>query len=264
MPLGDTRYPTLLLETADPPSMLYVQGRIELLRAESLAVVGSRNATPQGLENARAFSAHFSDAGLVVVSGLALGIDGAAHAGALEGPSGTIAVVGTGLDIVYPRRHLKLAHRVATQGLMVSEYSIGTPSMPENFPVRNRIIAGLSRGTLVVEAALQSGSLITARLALEAGRDVFAIPGSIHSALARGCHQLIKQGAKLVDSANDVLEELRIVWPAPTPPATGAKAPTEDALLVALGHEPMALDELVRHAPVAAWPTSAPRCSNSN
>lgn len=243
--LGDPRYPSLLLETADPPSMLYVQGRIELLQAESLAVVGSRNPTPQGLENARAFSAHFSAAGLAVVSGLALGIDGAAHAGALEGRAGTVAVVGTGLDVVYPRRHLKLAHRVAEHGLMVSEYSIGTPSMPAHFPVRNRIIAGLSRGTLVVEAAVQSGSLITARLAIEAGRDVFAIPGSIHSPLARGCHQLIKQGAKLVDSANDVLDELRIAWPGVSPILRIDAPPDADPLLAAIGFEPIALDELV-------------------
>lgn len=247
--LGDPRYPSLLLETADPPVLLYAQGRIALLLAESLAIVGSRNPTPQGLENARAFASHFSAAGLVVVSGMALGIDGAAHEGALEGEAGTVAVVGTGLDIVYPRRHLKLAHRIAEHGLMLSEYSIGTPSIATNFPVRNRIIAGLTRGTLVVEAALQSGSLITARLAIEAGRDVFAIPGSIHSPLARGCHQLIKQGAKLVDSANDVLDELNIVWPkvATRTEDAGVTTPSKKdaAFLDALGFEPMAIDELV-------------------
>ncbi len=255
--LGDARYPAWLLETADPPLLLYGQGRIELLQADSLAIVGSRNPTPQGLENARAFAAHLSQAGLVIVSGMALGIDGAAHDGALEGGAGTIAVVGTGLDVVYPRSHRQLAHRIAERGLMLSEYAVGAPSISAHFPVRNRIIAGLSRGTLVVEAALQSGSLITARLAIEAGRDVFAIPGSIHSPLSRGCHQLIKQGAKLVDSANDVLEELQGAYARPiaqtprtTPPVdatddVGGSRSAGDALLATLGFEPMALDELV-------------------
>ena len=200
--LGDPRYPASLLETADPPTLLYVEGRIELLGADAIAIVGSRNPTAQGLDNARAFADHLSRAGLVVVSGLALGIDGAAHEGALEGQAagtagGTIAVVGTGLDLVYPARHRALAHRIAATGLLVSEFPIGTASRPENFPIRNRIIAGLARGTLVVEAAMRSGSLITARLALEAGREVFAIPGSIHSPQARGCHALLKQGAEI-------------------------------------------------------------------
>ncbi len=244
--LGDPRYPAPLLETADPPLLLYTQGRAELLGSASLAVVGSRNATPQGLENARAFSAHLSQAGLTIVSGLALGIDGAAHAGGLEGPAATIAVVGTGLDRVYPRRHLALAHRIAAEGLLVSEFAIGTPPLPANFPVRNRIIAGLARGTLVVEAAVQSGSLITARLAVEAGREVFAIPGSIHSPQSRGCHALLRQGAKLVERAEDILEELRLP-PHPvggTPPVLDA-AGKEDPLLAALGFEPVTLDALV-------------------
>ncbi len=206
--LADTRYPSALLNTADPPLLLYVQGRVELLNAASVAVVGSRNPTPQGVENARAFAAHFSHAGFTVVSGMALGIDGAAHEGGLQGSAATIAVVGTGLDRVYPRRHLDLAHRIASHGTVVSEFALGMPALPPNFPQRNRIIAGLARGTLVVEAALQSGSLITARMAAEAGREVFAIPGSIHAPQSRGCHLLIKQGAKLVDSAQDVLEEL--------------------------------------------------------
>ena len=205
--LGDPRYPEHLLHSADPPLLLYVRGSVELLRAPSIAVVGSRNPTGQGLENARAFASHLSHAGLTIVSGLALGIDGAAHDGGLEGRGSTIAVVGTGLDLVYPARHRALALRIVADGAIVSEFAIGTPSLAQNFPVRNRIIAGLARGTLVVEAALQSGSLITARLASESGRDVFAIPGSIHSPQSRGCHLLIKQGATLVDQASDILDE---------------------------------------------------------
>ncbi|MEP7057099.1 MAG: DNA-processing protein DprA [Caldimonas sp.] len=242
--LGDPGYPAPLLQTADPPLLLYAQGHAELLQVESLAVVGSRNPTPQGAENARAFSTHLSSAGLVIVSGLALGIDAAAHEGGLDGGAGTIAVVGTGLDRVYPRRNRELAHRIATDGLIVSEFPLGTSPRSENFPIRNRIIAGLTRGTLVVEAALQSGSLITARLALEAGREVFAIPGSIHAPQARGCHALIKQGAKLVDRAEDVLEELRM--PAPGSGGAGASAPTrDDPLLEALGYDPVTLDALI-------------------
>lgn len=253
--LGDSRYPPLLLHTADPPLLLYAQGRCDMLHADALAVVGSRNPTPQGRENARAFSAHLSDAGLAVVSGLALGIDGAAHAGGLEGRSSTIAVVGTGLDRVYPRRHRDLAHRIAAEGLVVSEFALGTAPHPANFPVRNRIIAGLTRGTLVVEAALQSGSLITARLALEAGREVFAIPGSIHAPQARGCHALIKQGAKLVDSAIDILEELHLPTTNPASGATSPSAPAEkdDPILAALGFDPVTLDALIART---GWPAA--------
>lgn len=244
--LGDPQYPAALLETADPPLLFYAQGQIDLLHrpAHTVAVVGSRNPTPQGSDTARAFAAHLSRAGLVVVSGLALGIDGAAHEGALDGPSGTVAVVGTGLDRVYPRRHLELANRVACHGLLISEFSIGTPALPSNFPLRNRIIAGLARGTLVVEAALQSGSLITARLALEAGRDVFAIPGSIHSPLSRGCHALIKQGAKLVDSAQDILDEFGQPSVAVVTTETSDE-PAPGSLLQALGFDPVSLDALV-------------------
>ena len=245
--LGDPLYPAPLLATADPPLLLYAQGRLELLGAEQIAVVGSRNPTPQGIQNARAFSAHLSGAGLTIVSGLALGIDAAAHAGGLEGPASTVAVVGTGLDRVYPRRNLELAHRIAREGLIVSEYALGAPPLATHFPSRNRIIAGLSRGTLVVEAALRSGSLITARLAAEAGREVFAMPGSVHSPQARGCHALIKQGAKLVDGAEDILEELRL----PGPPRRAIPAPVtpdadpENPLLAALGFDPVTLDALV-------------------
>ncbi len=260
--LGDPRYPEALLQTADPPTLLYVEGRVELLGADSIAIVGSRNPTAQGLENARAFARHLSRAGLVVVSGLALGVDGAAHEGALEGASagategGTIAVVGTGLDLVYPASHRDLAHRIAATGLMVSEFPIGTHSRAENFPIRNRIIAGLARGTLVVEAALRSGSLITARLALEAGREVFAIPGSIHSPQARGCNALLKQGAKLVDSANDILEEFAVARPAavrgPAADRPAAEAGRKDPVLAALGFDPIGLDALVARTGMGA------------
>ncbi|HJW10941.1 MAG TPA: DNA-processing protein DprA [Albitalea sp.] len=240
--LGDPLYPDALLNTADPPLLLYLHGRAELLQAASVAIVGSRNPTPQGIENARAFAEHLSQAGWPVVSGMALGIDGAAHEGALEGSAGTVAVVGTGLDQIYPRRHRSLAHRIARDALIVSEYSLGTPPLPPNFPLRNRIIAGLTRGTLVVEAALQSGSLITARLASEAGREVFAIPGSIHAPQSRGCHALIKQGAKLVESAQDILEELQPGLARAAEPAEPAAA--TDPLLQALGYEPVSLDAL--------------------
>jgi DNA processing protein len=240
--LGDPAYPPALLHTADPPLLLYAQGRLELLQARCIGVVGSRNPTAQGSDNARAFGAALSRAGFTVVSGMALGIDGAAHYGGLEGPGSTVAVVGTGLDRIYPSRHRSLAHRIASEGLLLSEFSLGTPPLPENFPQRNRLIAGLSLGTLVVEAALQSGSLITARLALEAGRDVFAIPGSIHSPQSRGCHALVKQGAKLVERVEDILEELNASSPA-APPAVEAPSP-EDPVLDALGHDPATLDAL--------------------
>ncbi len=240
--LGDPGYPAAWLQTADPPLLVYAMGRTALLAAPCIAVVGSRNPTPQGRENAKAFAAEFSRAGLTVVSGLALGIDGAAHEGALTAAGSTIAVVGTGLDRVYPKRHLALARRIAAEGLLLSEYALGTPPLAPNFPRRNRLIAGLCRGTLVVEAALQSGSLITARLAAEAGRDVFAIPGSIHAPQSRGCHALIKDGAKLVDSARDVLEELGA--PPPPAPQAAVEPGVGDPLLAALGHDPVTLDAL--------------------
>lgn len=261
--LGDPAYPQALLETADPPLLLYLQGRLSLLSEPSLAIVGSRHATPGGLDNARAFASHLSGAGLVIVSGLALGIDGAAHAGALDGATmlsgGTIAVVGTGLDRVYPKRHHALAHRMSEgAGLMLSEFPLGTPPLPLHFPKRNRIIAGLTLGTLVVEAAVQSGSLITARMAAECGREVFAIPGSIHSPQARGCHRLIKDGAKLVETADDILQELR--WPARAsashanePPLPPSLPEGEDPLLAALGHDPVTLDALAART---GWPAA--------
>ena len=241
--LGDPAYPARLLQTADPPLLLYVQGRVDVLAQPGLAVVGSRRATAQGLDNARAFGTALSNQGLVVFSGLALGIDAAAHEGALAGSTATVAVVGTGLDRVYPARHNALAQRIAATGALVSEFAPGTPPLAENFPQRNRIIAGLSLGTLVVEAAVQSGSLITARLASEAGREVFAIPGSIHSPQSKGCHALIKQGAKLVETAQDIVEELRLQLPAQgsLPLEEPAQA---DPLLDALGHDPVTLDAL--------------------
>jgi len=243
--LGDPRYPDALLQTSDPPLLLYLQGRVELLRSRCIAIVGSRNPTAQGADNARAFAEHLGRAGFTVVSGMALGIDGAAHTGALASGSGTIAVVGTGLDRVYPRAHRDLAHRIAEAGLLVSEFPLGTPPLAANFPQRNRIIAGLSLGTLVVEAALQSGSLITAAQSVDAGREVFAIPGSIHSPQSRGCHALIKQGAKLVEAADDIIDELAASTAAP---ASASLLPSpggiRDALLDAMGFEPASLDAL--------------------
>jgi len=241
--LGDADYPAALLQTADPPLLLYVQGRPGRLAARSLAIVGTRHPTPQGTQNAHAFAAHFSQQGWVVVSGLAQGIDGAAHEGALEGAAGTVAVLGTGLDRVYPRAHQPLAERIAAHGALVSEFAPGTPALPLHFPLRNRIIAGLTQGTLVVEAALKSGSLITARLANEAGREVFAVPGSIHAPQSKGCHLLIKQGAKLVENAQDVLDELGGTRPLPLAAPVGDTREA-DPLMAALGHDPTTLDAL--------------------
>jgi DNA processing protein len=245
--LLDAAYPPALSHIPDPPPLLYLKGRPELLAGPALAVVGSRNATLQGKANAEVFSQALSCAGLTIVSGLALGIDAAAHEGALAGVGSTVAVIGTGADTVYPARNHALAHRIAAEGCIVSEYALGTPPLSANFPRRNRIISGLAAGVLVVEAAAQSGSLITAQLAASQGREVFAIPGSIHSALAKGCHQLIKEGAKLVESAADVLEELRMsplaaMAPAAAP-AQGASAAAR-AVLPAMGHDPVDADTL--------------------
>lgn len=243
--LGDPRYPAELLQMADPPLLLYVMGDLQaLLHPQKLAIVGSRNPTPQGEANARQFAHALGEAGVCVVSGLALGVDGAAHEGALDADAPTIAVVGTGLDRVYPKRHLSLAHRIVVKGALVSEYPLGTPPLAPNFPRRNRIIAGLSQGTLVVEAAVASGSLITARLAAEQGREVFAIPGSIHAPQSRGCHALIRQGAKLVESARDILEDLRVPDPFATPRIPSTPAAPEDDLLEAMGYDPVSLDAL--------------------
>jgi DNA processing protein len=208
--LADPDYPPALLDIPDPPVLIYVKGDPAVLGQPALAVVGARSATPQGIANAAAFARSLADSGLAIVSGLALGIDTAAYQGALASASGkTVAVIGTGADRVYPARNKALAHQVVTRGAIISEFPLGTAPLRHNFPRRNRIIAGLARGVLVVEAAVGSGSLITARLATDCGREVFAIPGSIHSPLSRGCHRLIREGAKLVETAEDVLEELR-------------------------------------------------------
>lgn len=243
--LADEAYPGLLLQTNDPPPLLYVKGNLALLNRNALAVVGSRNATQQGSANAEAFARELSDGGFTIVSGLALGIDAAAHRGGLAGASSSLAVVGTGLDIVYPARNRALAHQLATGGALVSEFALGVPALSGNFPRRNRLLSGLARGCLVVEAALKSGSLITARYALEQGREVFAIPGSIHSPLSKGCHLLIKQGAKLVESAMDVLEEFGVFTTTSiTTEHSASRSAEQIALLDALGFDPVALEAL--------------------
>lgn len=254
----DPRYPPRLAQTEGAPLALFVVGDPDVLALPQLAIVGSRNPTPAGLENATAFAENLARAGLIITSGLALGIDGAAHRGALKGGGLTLAVCGTGLDRVYPARHRELAHAIAQHGALVSEFPPGMPALAGNFPRRNRLISGLSLGVLVVEAALQSGSLITARLAGAQGREVFAIPGSIHSPLARGCHRLLREGAKLVESAQDVLEEIAPLLAQPlqyTPltQAAGVSArsdptaqedPDYGQLLQALGFEPARIDVL--------------------
>lgn len=285
VPLGDPQYPASLLTIEDPPLMLYLLGAGKFITnqppgqdglaptatntiahnltgslLQSIAIVGSRNPTPQGAANARQFAKALAQAGLTVVSGLALGVDAAAHQGALDSVQpgdhwlATVAVVGTGLDRVYPKENLELAHRIAEHGLLMSEYPLGTPPLAANFPQRNRLIAGLAQGTLVVEAALRSGSLITARQTADQGKEVFAIPGSIHATQARGCHALIKQGAKLVESAQDVLEELKTgdrglnaidtVADEAQPACYAGLFDTEDTVLNALGFDPVGLDAL--------------------
>ncbi|MGF6480768.1 DNA-processing protein DprA [Paraburkholderia sp. JPY419] len=209
--LDDPAYPPALLTMPDPPPLLYIKGRLDLLHTRAVALVGSRSATPQGIEDARRFARALSAAGVTVVSGLALGIDGAAHRGGLEGVGGTVAVIGTGADLVYPAAHQALARQIGAQGAILSEWPLGTPARAANFPQRNRLIAGLVGGVVIVEAAMRSGSLITARLANEMGRDVFALPGSIYAPLSRGCHRMIKQGARLVETPDEVLEELGFV-----------------------------------------------------
>lgn len=261
LPLGHPDYPRLLLNTADPPVLLHAQGQLRCLQAPGVAIVGSRHASPQGLDLARDFARALAEAGVTVISGLALGIDGAAHQGALGGGGDTVAVVGTGLDRVYPARHRSLAHQIQDHGLLLSEFPLGAPPRPEHFPSRNRIIAGMSLGTLVVEAAPKSGSLITARLAGECGREVWAIPGSVLSPQSRGCHQLIREGAALVEEPQEVIDALRTLHggaalapaaatgetPAPAP----AASPSEDPLLQAMGHGPVTLDALAARS---GWP----------
>ncbi|MGQ0751013.1 MAG: DNA-processing protein DprA [Betaproteobacteria bacterium] len=255
--LGDVRYPQALLQIPDPPPLVYVKGSPALLNTPALAIVGSRNATPQGVALAESFATTLSDAGLTIVSGLALGIDAAAHRGGLAGRSRSIAVVGTGLDVVYPARNRALAHAVAQSGALMSEFPLGTGALAGNFPRRNRLISGIARGCLVIEAAAQSGSLITARLANEQGREVFAVPGSVHSPLSKGCHLLIKQGAKLVESAQDVLEELNMS----APPTRSAVAVVDDArtaaLLEHLGFDPCDVDTLISRSRLTSDAVSA-------
>jgi DNA processing protein len=256
----DSDYPPALLELNDAPPVFFFVGQRELLSRPALAIVGSRNATPQGLDNARAFAAALSQAGVTIISGMALGIDAAAHEGGLTGAGSSLAVIGTGPDRVYPARNHALAHQLAAKGGILSEFLPGTPPLPANFPRRNRIISGLAQGVLVVEASLSSGSLITARLAGEQGREVFAVPGSIHSPFSKGCHKLIREGAKLVETAQDILDELpslRQASPTPVSPnkqaVAGAVTRSDEAatgetstgLLAALGHDPVDLDTLV-------------------
>ncbi|MDR2364992.1 MAG: DNA-processing protein DprA [Zoogloeaceae bacterium] len=261
--LADARYPPQLLETPDPPTLLYVRGNPAALHRPGIAVVGSRNATPQGLKIAEDFAHTLADAGFTIISGLALGIDAAAHSGALTSKArqteSTVAVIGTGADRLYPARNQALARRIAEHGAIVSEFPLGTPAVAANFPRRNRVISGLARGVLVVEAATESGSLITARLAGEQGREVFAIPGSIHSPLSRGCHRLIRQGAKLVESARDILEELDVCLSAPESPPAAAQSSIdsiaengESRVLAHMGYDVCTLDELAARTELAA------------
>ncbi|MFQ6021449.1 MAG: DNA-processing protein DprA [Acidiferrobacterales bacterium] len=256
----DPQYPQLLREIAQPPLLLFVVGDRALLQTPQLAIVGSRNPTPAGLENTTAFAGALAQAGLTITSGLALGIDSAAHRGALDAGGRTVAVLGTGVEQVYPARNAALARRIREQGVLVSEFPLGTPPKSVNFPRRNRIISGLSLGTLVVEAAAESGSLITARFAGEQGREVFAVPGSIHSPLARGCHALIRQGAKLVETAQDVLEELgalamlvqNLIAVGPANSDASVEDPRTRALLDYIGYDPVSIDTLIERSGLTA------------
>ena len=264
--LADAAYPKLLLEIADPPAVLYCRGRTDLLNRPALAVVGSRNATSQGNSNAEQFARSFSTAGLTIVSGLAQGIDTAAHRGGLAGEGSTIAVLGTGVDIIYPRINAALGAEIAASGLLLSEFPLGTKALAHNFPRRNRLISGLAQGCLVVEAALASGSLITARAAAEQGREIFAVPGSIHSPLSKGCHALIKTGAKLAESAEDVLSELsafrrgglaRNSGAAKAGAASEIKSDAGEPLLACMGFDPANVDSLCTRAGLPAERVSA-------
>ncbi|WP_438969732.1 DNA-processing protein DprA [Methylophaga sp.] len=258
--LHDARYPGLLKQIPDPPSILYVQGDVTLLSQWQLAIVGSRNPSASGRNTAFDFARYLASGGLTITSGLATGIDGAAHKGALAAGGKTIAVVGTGLDRVYPAQHRQLAHDIAANGALVSEFPLGTSPRPESFPRRNRIISGLSLGTLIVEAALKSGSLITARMAMEQSREVFAIPGSIHNPLSRGCHQLIREGAKLVETADDIIEELGALAGVEASPFSEVGPENEQAerdgdyqiLFEHLGFDPISVDSLIENSGLTA------------
>jgi DNA processing protein len=264
--LADAAYPRLLLEITDPPAVLYCRGRTDLLNRPALALVGSRNATAQGNSNAEQFARSFSNAGLTIVSGLALGVDAAAHRGGLAGEGSTIAVLGTGADITYPQGNATLATEIAAHGLLLSEFPLGTKALAHNFPRRNRLISGLAQGCLVIEAALASGSLVTARAAVEQGREVFAVPGSIHSPLSKGCHALIKSGAKLVESADDVLAELSAFRrtgfastraAANASAASGSTGATDEPLLACMGFDPVDMDSLCARAGIPVERISA-------
>jgi DNA processing protein len=264
--LADAAYPRLLLEISDPPAVLYCRGRTDLLNRPALAVVGSRNATAQGNSNAEQFARSFSAAGLTIVSGLAQGIDAAAHRGGLADDASTIAVLGTGVDVIYPQANAALGAEIAAHGLLLSEFALGSKALAHNFPRRNRLISGLAQGCLVIEAALASGSLITARAAAEQGREVFAVPGSIHSPLAKGCHALIKSGAKLVESAEDVLSELSAFRRGGIASGSGAAdvatssastAGAEEPLLACMGFDPADVDSLCARAGMPAERVSA-------
>jgi DNA processing protein len=262
---GDPRFPPLLKEIQGAPVLLFVRGDLKCLTKPQIAIVGSRNPTPQGKELAASFAKHFATLGLVVTSGLAIGVDGAAHKGALLGGGSTIAVLGNGLDTIYPSSHKALTEEIAAKGALLSEFPIGTPALPVHFPRRNRIISGLSMGTLVIEAALKSGSLVTAKFALEQGREVFAIPGSIHNAMAKGCHALIRQGAKLVETAEDVLEELGALLKYVTRPSDpkSAQLPLPelesklDSVLSYVGYECTPIDLVVMRSGLTAAKVSS-------
>lgn len=259
--IHDPRYPELLKQIADPPCLLFVQGDVDLLSQWQIAIVGSRNPSASGADTSFEFGRYLAQGGITICSGLAMGIDAAAHKGALAAGGKTIAVVGTGLDRVYPAKHRSLAHDIADTGAIVSEFALGTPPRAENFPRRNRIISGLSLGSLVIEAAIRSGSLITARMAMEQGREVFAIPGSIHNPLARGCHKLIREGSKLVETANDILEELGAI--AGVQQSTAENTDQHDvepqtldkdyqSLLENLGYDPIQIDVLIERCSLTA------------
>ncbi|NOX91011.1 MAG: DNA-protecting protein DprA [Gammaproteobacteria bacterium] len=258
--LFDSRYPALLKEIPDPPPILFVRGDVDLLTQPQLAMVGSRNPSVSGSQFAHDFAAALSRHDLTITSGLALGIDAASHQGALNADGKTIAVAGTGPDRIYPTRHRELGYHIVEQGALVSEFPPGTPPIASNFPRRNRIISGLSLGTLVIEAALKSGSLITARLAAEQGREVFAVPGSIHNPLARGCHALIQQGAKLTMEVDDVLEELAplasfVIEREHTP--TSKNTVPDHPFLEKMGFEPISIDALVERSGLTAEAVSS-------
>jgi len=267
IPIGDSRYPDLLTRIADPPPLLFLKGDPALLSNPQIAIVGSRNPSHSGRQTAREFGRYLAATGIGITSGLATGIDAAGHQGALDADGITIAVAATGLDRVYPARHHRLAHCIAEQGALVSEFPPGTPARRHHFPLRNRIISGLSLGTLVVEAAKRSGSLITARQAAEQGREVFAIPGSIHNPLARGCHALIRQGAKLVETAQDVIEELGpLLSHVRPPPHSETPSPSDrppewdkeyELLLAGMEYEPLPIDLLIQRTGLTAESVSS-------